>query len=106
MHVLFSRNHARYRANMRLQVRGGWSAIISLVFCAVGTIALAEDNSPALREPAPAAGKCQVVRNPFLTSCTSGRSDSKKNDDWCAEHASPESRCVVCNPDLAKRDPE
>ena len=106
MHVLFSRNPARYRANMRLRVRGAWSAIIGLALCLVGTIALAEDNGPALRQPAPATGKCQVVKNSFLSSCSSGRSDSNKDDDWCAEHASPESRCVVCNPGLAKRDPE
>jgi cobalt-zinc-cadmium efflux system membrane fusion protein len=31
-------------------------------------------------------------------------SDGENKDDWCAEHAVPESLCVACNPDLLPRD--
>jgi hypothetical protein len=103
--VLFSRRIARYRANVRLQTRECSLAIAGLVLCLAAATALAEDTGgTTVREPAPATGKCQVVKNPFLTSCTPGRADSKKGDDWCGEHGSPESRCVICNPGLAKRD--
>ena len=90
---------------MRLRMRAHTIAIASLMFCLHSAVALAGEGGPAVHEPAPTAGKCQVVKNPFLTSCTPERTSSKK-DDWCAEHGSPESRCVICNPDLAKRDPE
>lgn len=27
----------------------------------------------------------------------------KKKGDWCSEHNRPESQCVICNPELAKK---
>ena len=30
-------------------------------------------------------------------------SEAKEKDDWCGEHAVPESQCVECNPDLLPR---
>jgi cobalt-zinc-cadmium efflux system membrane fusion protein len=33
-------------------------------------------------------------------------SAAKEKDDWCAEHAVPESQCVECNPDLLPRGKE
>lgn len=72
---------------------GVLSAIVLLVFSACGKKA---DNSPTTEATAPLA--CSVANKESAHACLGALPGS--NDDWCGEHAVPESLCTRCNPSL------
>lgn len=81
------------------------------VALAFTSVALAE--APKAAEPAPAkkeepkkVEKCDLhgVSKGLCARCNPKLEAAfKAKGDWCAEHARPESQCVICKPELAKQ---
>jgi hypothetical protein len=86
---------------------------------AVAAFALTLTASPALAEgghpdPKPSAappsssapqGRCEHGVEKALCARCNPRLAAvyKAKGDWCAEHERPESQCVLCHPELAKK---
>jgi hypothetical protein len=81
-------------------------------FVAAALLSLA--SFPAVAEPRPLQGespaaadaaKCEHgVKKTLCTRCNPRLAPVfKAKGDWCAEHQRPESQCVPCHPELAKR---
>lgn len=87
-----------------LQSLGAASLVVSLALVApaqaAGKKAPKQDAPPATVAPTCDHGVQKTLCsrcNPKLASVF------KAKGDWCAEHERPESQCVVCHPDLAKK---
>ena len=80
---------------------------IAVVLALAGISAHAED--PAQSAKSAAAGraleKCEHgVKKSICTRCNPKlEAVFKAKNDWCPEHARPESQCVICHPDLARQ---
>ena len=63
---------------------------------------------PPARPPAPAPARAEAcphgVAKALCTRCNPKLAPVfKAKGDWCAEHERPESQCVLCHPELAKK---
>lgn len=71
--------------------------------------ALAADGQPAPARPAPPASakaeRCEHgVASALCARCNPKLAAVyKAKGDWCSEHERPESQCVLCHPELAKK---
>jgi hypothetical protein len=84
-------------------------AIAALVFTAFPALA-AEDHphgAPSAASPSSTARqeKCEHgVQKSLCARCNPKLAAVyKAKGDWCAEHERPESQCVLCHPELAKK---
>lgn len=61
--------------------------------------------SAAPSSPPAKAERCEHgVERPLCTRCNPKLAAVyKAKGDWCAEHERPESQCVLCHPELAKK---
>ena len=73
------------------------------------SLALAGDGQPAPARPAsPASAKAVRCQHGVASSLCARCNPSlaavyKAKGDWCSEHERPESQCVLCHPELAKK---
>jgi hypothetical protein len=85
-------------------------ALAVLALSATPSVALAAEGHPHGAPPAsaPAAAKQERcdhgVQKTLCVRCNPKLAPVyKAKGDWCAEHERPESQCVLCHPELAKR---
>lgn len=68
------------------------------------SFAAAEEKPPRAAAPAAVAACAHGVQKTLCARCNPRlEAVFKSKGDWCAEHARPESQCVICNPELAKK---
>ena len=82
------------------------TALFAAVLCLAAPAALAAGTPPP---PGPSAAeakeKCEHgVKRTLCPRCNPKLAAVfKAKGDWCADHERPESQCVLCHPELAKR---
>lgn len=79
---------------------------LSVVLSLLCVPALAEEAPPKQAPKAEAEKpKCEHgVQKSLCTRCNPKLAAVfKAKNDWCAEHERPESQCVICHPELAKK---
>ncbi len=87
---------------------------IARVMSVVAALLVAEVPSANAAEPQPAKDKSEKVaaeekcehgvKKTLCTRCNPKLIPVfKAKGDWCEEHTRPESQCVPCHPDLAKK---
>jgi hypothetical protein len=89
-------------------MRGILSLILVVLIFAVTvppTYAVAEEKPEAAAAPASEDAKCEHGVSQQLCPRCNPKLEAvyKAKGDWCAEHSRPESQCVVCHPELAKK---
>lgn len=73
--------------------------MIILFTAALGGTACSKDKDSAKPAPAPTAAPTAAKAEGEAKHAPQGVKPGS-HEDWCAEHAVPESQCTRCNPDL------
>ena len=65
----------------------------------------AEESGGSAAAPATADATCEHGLSPRLCARCNPKLEAvyKAKGDWCGEHSRPESQCVICHPELAKK---
>jgi len=86
------------------------SVFVAVLVSSFFAAACSESSAPAQPAGASAAvAKAAAVCEHGVQSDICARCNPKlepafrAQNDWCQEHARPESQCVLCNPELAKK---
>ncbi|WP_373044015.1 hypothetical protein [Vulgatibacter sp.] len=80
------------------------SILLSACVVLSSLVACSEASAPAAATPA-AAASCEHGVQPDICARCNPKLEAafRAQNDWCPEHARPESQCVICNPELAAK---